>query len=178
MPKSLGNKRNKLGDPADRQSEPDQIADITRLFGSFTEGETIAFSEEDPITKLPVEKLRVVSKVFDNADFGFHKITVERPLRLNFQATPERIVRLETESGFTSLVTSVKKNEKARLDDIEAGKRRQDDIRKILEPTAPPRLMPARAPRSGRCRAPPWARTNPRLNRRQSTNSTSALPGR
>ncbi len=142
MPKSLGNKRNKLGDPADRQSEPDQIADITRLFGSFTEGETIAFSEEDPITKLPVEKLRVVSKVFDNADFGFHKITVERPLRLNFQATPERIVRLETESGFTSLVTSVKKNEKARLNDIEAGKRRQDDIRKLgKSQQRPPRLM-------------------------------------
>lgn len=132
MPKSLGNKRNKLGDPVDRQSEPDQIGDITRLFGNFTDGETRTFSEEDPITKLQVEKVRVVGKVFDNADFGFHKITVERPLRLNFQATPERIVRLETESGFTSLVTSVKKNEKARLDDIEAGKRRQDDIRRLL----------------------------------------------
>ena len=71
--------------------------DITRLFGSFTDGETIAFSEEDPITKLSVEKRRVVSKVFNNADFGFHKITVERPLRLNFQATPERIVRLAIE---------------------------------------------------------------------------------
>jgi type I restriction enzyme M protein len=34
-----------------------------------------------------VEEL-VVSKVFDNDDFGYHKITVERPLRLNFQATP------------------------------------------------------------------------------------------
>ena len=30
MPKSLGNKRNKIGDPADRQSEPDQIGDITQ----------------------------------------------------------------------------------------------------------------------------------------------------
>lgn len=132
MPKSLGNKRNKLGDPAERQSEPDQIADITRLFGNFTDGETRTFSEEDPITKLQVAKVRVVSKVFDNADFGFHKITVERPLRLNFQAIPERIARLETESGFASLASSVKKNEKARLDDIEAGKRRQNDIRQLL----------------------------------------------
>src|SRR4051812_4307094 len=35
MPKSLGNKRNKIGDPSDRSSEPDQIADITRIVGNF-----------------------------------------------------------------------------------------------------------------------------------------------
>jgi type I restriction enzyme M protein len=132
MPKSLGNKRNKIGDPVDRPSEPDQIGDITRLFGNFTDGETRTFSEEDPITKQPVDRVRVVSKVFDNQDFGFSKITCERPLRLNFQATGERIARLETESGFVKLATSTKKNEKARLDDIETGKRRQDQIRKLL----------------------------------------------
>ena len=133
MPKSLGNKRNKLGDPTDRPSEPDQIADITRLFGSFVDGETRTFTEEDPITKQPVEKVLVVSKVFDNADFGFHKITVERPLRLNFQATAERMARLETESGFAKLATSIKKNEKARLEEIEAGKKRQEEIRRLLD---------------------------------------------
>ncbi len=73
MPKSLGNKRNKIGDPSDRPSEPDQIGDITRLFGNFTDGETRTFTEEDPITKQPVERIRVVSKVFDNADFGFQQ---------------------------------------------------------------------------------------------------------
>jgi type I restriction enzyme M protein len=31
------------------------------------------------------------SKLFDNDDFGFHKITVDRPLRLTFQVTPERV---------------------------------------------------------------------------------------
>jgi type I restriction enzyme, S subunit len=31
------------------------------------------------------EKEVVVSKIFDNADFGYWRITVERPLRLNFQ---------------------------------------------------------------------------------------------
>jgi type I restriction enzyme M protein len=132
MPKSLGNKRNKLGDPVDRASEPDQIGDITRIFGNFEDGETRTFAEEDPITKQPVERLRVVSKVFDNADFGFHKITVERPLRLNFQATAERMVRLETESGFVKLATSAKKNEKARLEEIEVGRQRQQEIRKLL----------------------------------------------
>ena len=132
MPKSLGNKRNKIGDPADRASEPDQIGDITRLFGNFTHAETRTFTEEDPITKQPVDRVRVVSKVLDNQDFGFHKITVERPLRLGFQATAERIARLESQSGFVKLVTSTKKDEKARLDDIETGKLRQNQIRKLL----------------------------------------------
>jgi type I restriction enzyme M protein len=132
MPKSLGNKRNKLGDPADRASEPDQIGEVTRLFGNFTHDETRTFREEDPITRQPVDKVRVVSKVFDNADFGFHKITVERPLRLEFQATGERLARLESERGFLNLATSNKKNEKARLEEIEAGERRQDAIRKLL----------------------------------------------
>ena len=132
MPKSLGNKRNKLGDPTDRLSEPDQIGEITRIFGNFKDGETRRFTEEDPITRQPVEKTRVVSKVFDTADFGFHKITVERPLRLNFQPTQERIARLENERGFVKLATSNKKNEKARLAEIAEGKQRQAAIRKLL----------------------------------------------
>jgi len=132
MPKSLGNKRNKIGDPTDRASEPNHIGDITRVFGNFADGETRTFTEEDPITKQTVHKERVVSKVFDNADFGFHKITVERPLRLNFQASPERIARLESESAFARLAKSTKKNETARLEEIEAGRRRQDEIRQLL----------------------------------------------
>ena len=90
------------------------------------------FPEEDPVTKQSVQRDRVVSKVFDNADFGFHKITVERPLRLNFQASEERIARLEDESGFKKLATSTKKNETARLEEIEAGKRRQVEICALL----------------------------------------------
>ena len=132
MPKSLGNKRNKLGDPTDRPSEPDQIGEITRIFGNFKDGETRRFTEEDPITRQPVEKTRVVSKVFDTADFGFHKITVERPLRLNFQPTMERIARIETERVFAKLATSNKKNEKARFAEITEGKHRQAAIRKLL----------------------------------------------
>ena len=132
MPKSLGNKRNKLGDPTDRPSEPDQIGEITRIFGNFKDGETRRFTEEDPITKQPVDKIRVVSKVFGTADFGYHKITVERPLRLNFQPTLERIARLETERGFVKLATSNKKNEKARLAEVVDGKQRQVAIRKLF----------------------------------------------
>ena len=132
MPKSLGNKRNKLGDPSDRRGEPDQIGDLTRIFGRFRDGETRTFTEDDPITGEPIERERVVGKVFDNADFGFRKITVERPLRLDFAATPERLARLEVQRGFVNLATSGRKNEKARLAEIEAGKRRQEAIRGLL----------------------------------------------
>ena len=132
MSKSLGNKRNKIGDPADRLSEPDQIAEITRIFGTFEDGQVCSFPEDDPITRQPIQKGRVVSKVFDNSDFGFHKIVVERPLRLTFQATPERIARIEVERGFVKLATSNRKDETARLAEIAEGKQRQNAIRDLL----------------------------------------------
>ena len=126
MRKSLGNKRHKIGDQADDAREPDQIADITRIYGCFKDGETRKLGVNGEEQKL------VVSKLFDNADFGFRKITVERPLRLNFQASPERIARLAEESAFRSLATSSKKSEKARLEEIAAGKARQEEVRALL----------------------------------------------
>ena len=105
---------------------------MTRIFGAFRDGETRPFREADPITGQPVERQRVVSKVFDNAAFGFRKITVERPLRLNFAATPERCARLEAERAFASLATSTRKNERARRAEIEDGRRRQEAIRVLL----------------------------------------------
>ena len=36
-----------------------------------------------------------VSRVFPTTRFGFRKITVERPLRLNFQASDDRIAKLD-----------------------------------------------------------------------------------
>jgi type I restriction enzyme M protein len=126
MEKSLGNKRRRIGDPGEKEKDPDHIADITRIFGNFKDGETHPFKIEEQ------EKILTVSKVFDNEDFGFNKITVERPLRLNFQASAERIPRLDEESGFKNLATSNKKNEEIRLKEIEAGKERQDIIRNLL----------------------------------------------
>jgi type I restriction enzyme M protein len=112
MRKSLGNKRHKIGDPDDGES--DQIGDITRIHGNCRDGETRTFGTDGQAKTL------VVSKIFDDADFGFHKITVERPLRLNFQATPERIARLDEESVFRNLATSNKKNAKVRAQEIDA----------------------------------------------------------
>ena len=53
MSKSLGNKRNEISNK--------QIAEITKIYGDFVENEN--------------------SKIFDNKDFGYAKVTVERPER-------------------------------------------------------------------------------------------------
>jgi type I restriction enzyme M protein len=44
-----------------------------------------------------------VSKIFDTADFGYREIRIERPLRLNFQASEKRIARLAGEKAFQRL---------------------------------------------------------------------------
>ena len=72
MRKSLGNKRNELS--------PEQIDDLTRIHGNFEEGETRPITDEDPVTHEPRTRPRVVSKVFANEDFGYRKVTVERPV--------------------------------------------------------------------------------------------------
>ena len=128
MRKSLGNKRNELSE--------EQIADLTRIHGNFEDGETRAFSEEDPVTHQPRTRKRVVSKVFDNEDFGFHKVTVERPLRLNFAAVEERIARIDDEKAFRKLASSKKRAGKARDAEIAEGIARQEAIRVLLHALA------------------------------------------
>ena len=58
MRKSLGSKRKEMSD--------EHIATVTKLFGEFVE------AEEDG---------KPISRIFNNADFGYTTITVERPLR-------------------------------------------------------------------------------------------------
>ena len=101
MRKSLGNKRNELS--------REQIDDLTTIHGSFNDGETRDLTDEDPVTHLPRSRPRVVNKVFDNDDFGYRKITVERPLRLNFAATPERIARLLEDEKYNKLTENRKR---------------------------------------------------------------------
>ena len=134
MEKSLGNKRRRVGDPSDPQhpKDPDHIGELTKIFGNFRDGEIRTFSEVDSITHQPIQRERIVSKVFNNEDFGYSKITVERPLRLNFQASGERIALLNDESGFKNLASSVKKDPAVRLQEIEAGQKRQEEIRELL----------------------------------------------
>ncbi len=125
MRKSLGNKRNRIGDGT--ENTPDQIATITKLYGEFRDGATQTFTADGQ----PLE--RVVSKVYPNEHFGYRKITVERPLQLNFQASPERIARLDEVKAFANLATSKKvKNDAVRLQEIEAGRQRQEAIKAML----------------------------------------------
>ena len=62
MRRSLGDKRRFLGD--------DDIEKIVREYGNFAETE--------------------ISKIFDNEDFGYTRVTIERPLRLQFRIDAER----------------------------------------------------------------------------------------
>ena len=101
MRKSLGNKRHEISE--------EQIRDITQLYGNFRRGKRV--------------------KIFDNEDFGYQRITVERPLKLNFKVDDERLERVREVKAFQNLATSKKKkNSKAAEAEIEAGKRLQADI--------------------------------------------------
>lgn len=125
MRKSLGNKRNQIGDG--EENRPDQINEISRIYGNFTHDEKRTLIIDG------VEKEVIVSKIFDNEDFGYNKITVERPLRLNFQASAERIALLDDIKAFQKIAQSDKKNETIRQQEIQAGIKRQTAIKTMLE---------------------------------------------
>ena len=76
MPKSLGDKRRRLS--------LEHIEEVLGLHRAFEEGER--------------------SKVRENEFFMFRRITVERPLRLRYEASEEAIERLRTSSAFQRLV--------------------------------------------------------------------------
>jgi type I restriction enzyme M protein len=103
MRKSLGNKRNELSDG--------NIAEVVDLYGDLTKNGR--------------------SKLFGNSDFGYQQITVERPLRLAFQVTPERIMTLKEESAFQKLAASKKKGKEGQRE-IEAGQVLQNEIEQML----------------------------------------------
>jgi len=124
MRKSLGNKRNQIGDG--EENRPDQIAEITRIYGNFIQDEKRQLEIDGS------KKSIIVSKIFDNKDFGFNKITVERPLRLNFQVSSERITKFDGIKAFQKLAASDKKNEKIRRQEIEEGIKRQQTIKDLL----------------------------------------------
>ncbi|ASD21716.1 restriction endonuclease subunit M [Cryobacterium sp. LW097] len=75
MRKSLGSKRKELG--------ADDIARIVQLYGDAENSD--------------------VSKTFKNEDFGYRTITVERPLRLNWALTVERLERALTAKNLVKL---------------------------------------------------------------------------
>ncbi len=126
MRKSLGNKRNKLGDAT--EGEPDHIGNLARIYGDNIDNQTAKLLVDGQ------EKELTVSKVFDNREFGFAKMVVERPLRLNFQASAERIERLQDEKAFQGLAESKKrKDKKVAAKEEEEGRKLQQAIVSVLE---------------------------------------------
>ncbi len=79
MRKNLGQKNCELND--------EQILQIADIFLKFEESE--------------------ISKIFDNEDFGYSKITVERPLRLAYQLDKSKLEELEDKESFFPVLNSL-----------------------------------------------------------------------
>jgi type I restriction enzyme M protein len=124
MRKSLGDKRNRLGDGTD--GTPDHLGDLTRIYGDFRhDDEREVVCEGKPIT-------RTVSKIFKTTDFAYRKVTIERPLRLRFQVNDETLAGLHGATAFSNLAVSKKKDKKARERDEEEGRKLQAAIITML----------------------------------------------
>ncbi len=129
MRKSLGKKRNEISTT--------DIKEIARIYGAFKENE--------------------YCKIFDNKEFGYLKVTIERPLRLNFKISKERIENLYTEPAFSKLYDEEKKKELelrkekktitkkelANLEKLYAGERLQTEIINILQKNIPACILGA-----------------------------------
>lgn len=106
MLRSLGNKRKEIGDG--ENGKPDQIARITKIYYDFDDKNEFC-------------------QIFDNHEFGYWRITVERPLRLNFQANAERIARI------VEIHDKAKREYEKKLDEI---KETNESKRRIIEAAA------------------------------------------
>jgi len=104
MRKSLGDKR--------REIPEDKAVEIVRILTSWKENE--------------------YSNIYPTTFFGYRKITVERPLRLNFKASPERIERLNEQSAFTNLAVNKKKDPHVREAEEHEGHVKQEEIKHLL----------------------------------------------
>ncbi len=99
--KNLGNKKRMIGNGED--GTPDQISDIVKAFGTMEEWRIVEWTDKlgrrvdlqliPPNATVPdaleSQKVEVnpISMVFDNNEFGYTRVTVDRPLRLRYQMT-------------------------------------------------------------------------------------------
>ena len=90
MKKSLGNKRNEISE--------DQISEIIKIYQDF--------------------KPNKFCKIFENKDFAYARITVDRPLKRNFEASDERIERIKTENTFVKIKDAKLKPKEPNQEDI------------------------------------------------------------
>ncbi|MCK9365192.1 MAG: type I restriction-modification system subunit M [Syntrophales bacterium] len=99
--KNLGDKKRMIGNGED--GTPDQIHDIVKAYGTMEEWRLVEWTDKlgrrvnlkliPPNTaapEVPAEQnvdVNDISKVFDINEFGYTRVTVERPLRLRYQMT-------------------------------------------------------------------------------------------
>lgn len=107
MRKSMGSKRQYITE--------DQISELVRLYGSFEE--------------------TAQSKIFPIDAFGYRRITVERPLRLNFQASAERIAKVLEEKNLQKLESTAQQHLLAALHAMDASvlHRNREQFSKLLK---------------------------------------------
>lgn len=74
-----------------------------------------------------------ISKIYDVADFKYNKVTVERPLRLAYELTDEKIEALKEHPKFREFATSKKKDKATAEAEIAKGKVVQERILKSVE---------------------------------------------
>lgn len=104
MRKSLGNKRHMIPE--------ESIVNIIGVYKEFNENENV--------------------KIFDNEDFGYTKITVERPMQLNYQVTPERLENLYSYAQFKKLAESKSKDLEIKMQEEKIGREQQELIKEAL----------------------------------------------
>ena len=80
MRKSLGSKRNYLTD--------EEIRTITQNYGAFEAVDTLAHDGESD------QKKPFSSKIFNSYEFGYRRVTIERPLRLSAQVSNAAVASL------------------------------------------------------------------------------------
>ncbi|MBT7237646.1 SAM-dependent DNA methyltransferase [Candidatus Woesearchaeota archaeon] len=105
MRKSLGSKRQYIS--------PEDIKEILEYYETFKPSKNI--------------------KIFDNEEFGYTKVIVERPLQLNYCVNEERLENLYSYSAFSKLSESKNKNPDEKLKEEEEGKAKQEEIIKALK---------------------------------------------
>ncbi|HAS79718.1 MAG TPA: hypothetical protein DCR90_02285 [Fusobacteriaceae bacterium] len=69
-----------------------------------------------------------LSKIFDNEDFGFRKITVDRPLKLQFEINEETLELFKNSSQYINLAISKKKKEKLKNIEEAEGRKKQEQL--------------------------------------------------
>lgn len=116
--KSLGKKQYEVSD--------DGISLITAIYKAY---KPYSIEVEEDGKKKKVE----VSKIYEVEDFKYTKVIVDRPLRLAYEITDEKIEALKEHSKFKEFATSKKKDKTAAEADIKKGKAIQEKILKAVE---------------------------------------------